>query len=100
MNPPLIRFLRIVSICEGVSFLLLLFVAMPLKYIWHQPEAVSITGMAHGILFMVLYTLILACWNQGLLTFRTAALTAVAAVLPGGPFVMDRRLREIDSAGA
>lgn len=100
MNPPLIRFLRIVSFCEGVSFLLLLFVAMPLKYIWQQPEAVRHTGMAHGILFIVLYFLLVTCWGRGLMTTRTAALAAVAAVLPGGPFVMDRRLKALDSADA
>ncbi|MCB1133030.1 MAG: DUF3817 domain-containing protein [Verrucomicrobiae bacterium] len=100
MNPPFLRFLRIVSFCEGVSFVLLLFVAMPLKYIWHQPEAVSHTGMAHGVLFIALYALILACWSRGVLPTRTAALTAVAALLPGGPFVMDRRLKALDSADA
>ena len=100
MNPPLIRFLRIVSFCEGVSFVLLLFVAMPLKYIWHIPEAVRHTGMAHGVLFLALYFLLVTCWGRGLLPFRLAALTALAALLPGGPFVMDRRLRALDSADA
>lgn len=100
MNSPIIRILRIVSFCEGVSFLLLLFVAMPLKYIWHQPEAVRHTGMAHGVLFLALYFLLVTAWGRGLLPIRTAAMTALAALLPGGPFLMDRRLRELDSADA
>ena len=45
-------FFRIVAILEGVSYLLLLFFAVPLKYIWHIEIYVQTIGMAHGILFM------------------------------------------------
>ena len=44
--------LRSIGTWEGISYLLLLFVAMPLKYIWGHPEAVRVVGMAHGILWM------------------------------------------------
>ena len=92
----LIRMLRFVSFCEGISFLVLLLVAMPLKYLMGIPEAVKFTGWAHGLLFIVLYALILAALNRGSIGFRTAALTAIAALFPGGPFLMDRKLREIE----
>ena len=41
-----------VARAEGISFLVLLFVAMPLKYIWDDPSWVRIVGMAHGVLFV------------------------------------------------
>ncbi len=44
--------IRQVGIAEGLSYLFLLLVAMPLKYIWHIPEAVKYTGWAHGVLFI------------------------------------------------
>ena len=52
MNNSLKSF-RIISILEGLSFLILLGIAMPLKYIYDIPEAVQAVGMAHGILFML-----------------------------------------------
>ena len=44
---------RMSAIIEGISYLLLLFVAMPMKYMYGMPEAVSIVGSAHGLLFVV-----------------------------------------------
>ena len=46
--------LRLVALCEGISYVLLLGIAMPLKYLYDRPEAVRITGMLHGILFILL----------------------------------------------
>ena len=88
----MIRFLARVGYVEGVSFLLLLGVAMPLKYQFGIDQAVSIVGMAHGVLFLA-YVLLLA-----VVTLATRlpiwALPAgmVGAVLPFGPFVFDRVL--------
>lgn len=92
----LVRILRVVSLCEGVSFLVLLLVAMPLKYLMGIPEAVRYTGWAHGLLFIVLCALILAALNRGSISFRTAVMAGIAALLPGGPFLMDRTLRALE----
>jgi integral membrane protein len=45
--------LRIISITEAISYLILLGIAMPLKYIWGDPMAVRMVGMLHGILFCI-----------------------------------------------
>ena len=45
--------LRLVGILEGISFLVLLGIAMPLKYLAGQPEAVKVVGWAHGALFVL-----------------------------------------------
>ena len=48
-----VHFLRMVGLTEAVSYMLLVGVAMPLKYIWGQPQAVRVVGMIHGILFIL-----------------------------------------------
>lgn len=62
---------RLISLIEGISFLVLLFVAMPLKYLAGIPLAVKIVGMTHGILFILfVIALYLASkeyvWNKGM----------------------------------
>ena len=81
---------RTVAILEGISFLLLLGFAMPLKYIYHRPLAVEIIGMAHGILF-VLFCLLLAVVILGYrMPWKVGAIGFVASLLPFGTFVFDR----------
>ena len=84
--------LRVIRVVEGVSFLLLLGVAMPLKYFADTPQAVSVVGMAHGLLFVALYLAAAWAWAKGL-PGRLAGLAMVAAVLPGGPFWVDGKLK-------
>ncbi len=76
---------------EAISFLVLLGIAMPLKYIWDMPEMVQVVGMAHGILFM-LY--IAGAWlmKEKLNWNWTTFFIAVAcSVLPFGPFYIERK---------
>ena len=93
----LMRILRAVSMTEGVSFLVLLLVAMPLKYVWHWPLAVKYVGWAHGILFIALAALAFNALVHGLIPFKTALLLGIASLLPAGTFFMDRRLQEFES---
>jgi len=90
----LMRFLRSISLAEGVSYLLLLLVAMPLKYVWGIPLAVKWVGWAHGVLFMTLGAAVLLAMLQAALPFRTACVVGVASLLPAGPFFADRWLRK------
>lgn len=67
LSSPLGR-LRIISIVEALSYLILLGIAMPLKYIWGEPQAVKIVGMLHGVLFCIfcaalLDTMLKQKWN-------------------------------------
>lgn len=96
----MLRLLRISSFLEGVSFLLLVLIAMPLKYVFHIPEAVTYVGWAHGILFMGLYGLLFLALIRGVISFKMAALTACAALLPAAPFFLDRRYRELEQQAA
>ena len=90
-----IQTLRILGNIEGISYLLLLGIAMPMKYFFGFPMAVKIVGMAHGVLFIA-YCLLLALqmrankWNLlfGIHLF-------VATLIPFGTFVTDRKLAKI-----
>jgi integral membrane protein len=86
-----IRIFRWVSVLEAISFLLLLFIAMPLKYIWDMPEYVRVVGMAHGILF-ILY-LFGAYWMYEKLDWSLKVLFIVflSSILPFGPFVVEKK---------
>ncbi len=90
-NP--VSFLRLAALLEAVSYLLLLFIAMPLKYVWAMPLAVRIAGSVHGGLFIVLC---LALWRVLLSAnwpFSRAALVFAASLLPIVPFLMDGRMK-------
>jgi integral membrane protein len=91
--------LRAVGLLEGASFLVLLFIAMPLKYAAGMPMAVKLVGWAHGVLFMS-YLLVLGHTASALRwPLMRVGGALIAALLPFGPFVLDTRLRrEMDGA--
>jgi integral membrane protein len=76
---------------EGASFLVLLGVAMPLKYLFDLPLAVRVVGMLHGVLFILYALLVMEALGAGRFNLRTAALAMLASVLPFGPFVFERK---------
>ena len=90
--------LRLIGMIEGTSFLVLLFIAMPIKYIGHVEEAVKIPGMAHGVLF-ILYCIALIDTRLAVnWTLKRTAIAFGAALIPFGPFLMDKSLRQEDKA--
>jgi integral membrane protein len=82
---------------EAVSFLLLLGVAMPLKYFAGFPLAVKIAGWLHGLLFLAFCIVLLQTQQTQNWPLRFTAVIFIAALLPFGPFIIDRRLRAHDS---
>jgi len=83
---------KLVAILEGISFLLLLGVAMPLKYVWGFAEATKVIGMAHGLLFIAYVIMVILIREQLKWSIKTTLLALIASVLPLGPFVVDRKL--------
>jgi integral membrane protein len=91
--------LRKLGICEGFSFVILLFVAMPVKYALGEPILVKIVGMAHGVLFM-------AYLGAGYLVFqdlrwprKMLIILFFAATVPFGAFWFDRKLKALGGGG-
>ncbi|MBJ9986521.1 DUF3817 domain-containing protein [Acinetobacter sp. S40] len=85
--------LRIVGFLEGLSFLLLLFIAMPLKYIWDNPLWVKYVGMGHGLLFILFLLVLLMVCQRMKWSVHMFILGFIASILPFGPFVFDHKLK-------
>jgi integral membrane protein len=77
---------------EGISYLLLLGVAMPLKYIWQFPHAVQIIGMGHGVLFISYIALIPFVRKRCNWSSMATLCAVVASVLPGATFLVEKKL--------
>ncbi len=90
-NP--VAFLRVTALLEAVSYLVLLGIAMPLKYVWGLPLAVRVAGSIHGALFVVLCFALLRVLQQTDWPLRRAAQVFVASLVPIVPFLMDRQMK-------
>ena len=84
---------RKVAVAEGISYVLLIFVAMPLKYWADMPLAVKYTGWAHGLLFVLYGAFLIMAWQEQKWKFGKAVLIFVASLLPFAPFIVDKRLK-------
>ena len=82
---------RIVSLLEGVSYLLLLFIATPIKYLKDNPEYVKMLGMPHGILFMLYVVLAFLIKKEMNWDNKTLGIVLVASILPFGTFYIDKK---------
>lgn len=85
---------RWISLIEGSSFLILLFIAMPLKYIFEMPLAVTYIGWAHGILFIIYIYMVFPTAKSLNWNFSRTLFALIASILPFGPFIFDRNLKK------
>jgi len=83
---------RVVAIAEGISFLILLGIAMPLKYIAGKPGMVDVVGWIHGMLFISYMITGLQLKIEHEWPFKRTATAVIAAFLPFGPFILDRKI--------
>lgn len=84
--------LRLVGIVEGISYLILLFVAMPLKYLAGQPEAVRLVGSVHGALFVLFGLYLLMTKMELRWSMRMAVVLVGLSMLPFGNFWADVKI--------
>jgi integral membrane protein len=89
---PLARF-RTISLLEGASYVALLGIAMPLKYLADQARAVTVVGAIHGGLFVLFGLALIAATRAERWSLRTMSIATLAALLPLGAFWLERRLR-------
>lgn len=83
-----------ISLIEGLSFLILLFIAMPLKYLYDSPLAVTYVGWAHGLLFMIYIYVVFPTASKLQWNFSRTLFALIASVLPFGPFIFHRNLKK------
>ena len=84
--------LRILAFVEGVSFLVILFVTMPLKYYANMPQPNKIFGMAHGLLFILYVLAVVQSKIEYNWPFKKTALALLASIIPFGTFWADAKL--------
>ncbi|KFC22504.1 DUF3817 domain-containing protein [Epilithonimonas lactis] len=90
----MINLYRKTALIEGVSYLILLFIAMPMKYFFDIPEAVKYFGWIHGILFLVFFVFLILAWIKYRWSIFRIALYLIASVLPFVPFILDKKLEK------
>ena len=84
-------FFRIIALIEGISYLVLIFFAVPLKYIWHIEIYVQTIGMAHGLLFIVYIILALFFYQTRIWKKKDFAIILIGSILPFGTFYVDKK---------
>ena len=85
----MINFFRIISFFEGISYLLLLFIAVPLKYFYGDEFLVKILGMPHGILFMLYIFFSIILKNKMNWSIRETIEIMIGSIIPFGTFYID-----------
>lgn len=85
--------LRLIGLLEGCSLLLLLFVAVPMKYYWNEPLGTRLLGPVHGVLFLLFVINTLSVGVEQRWAFRrTTWKVLLACIVPLGTFYIDRRI--------
>ena len=82
---------RLISFLEGISYLFLLFIAVPIKYFQGDATYVKMLGMPHGILFMGYIILVILIQKQMKWNLKTMGVVALASVIPFGTFYVDKK---------
>ncbi len=96
-----VKSLRIVGIAEGISFLVLLLIAMPMKYFLEIPLAVKIVGWLHGVLFMAYIAVVLLAIKAMRWNWFSVLVALAASLIPVGTFLLDKswKKREQELSG-
>lgn len=92
-----IKQLRLAAILEGISYLLLLGITMPLKYLADMPEPNMFVGYAHGLLFIWYIGLVLLVAYRYRWPFSATALALAASLLPAATFFVESRMLRKES---
>jgi len=85
---------RKVALAEGISYIVLLFIAMPLKYWAGLPLAVKYVGWAHGLLFVLYIAFLIMAWQERKWSIGKVIVLFIASLLPFVPFYVEKKLKE------
>jgi integral membrane protein len=88
---PMLR-LRWVARIEGISFLMILFITMPLKYVWNMPGPNKFWGMTHGLLFILYCLMVVQIWIANNWSTKKGFLALIASIIPFGTFWAEKKL--------
>lgn len=85
----MISVFRIIALLEGLSYILLLFVAVPVKYLLEDPSYVKMLGMPHGILFVAYIALAFLVKPELKWSGKTFSFVLLASLIPFATFYVD-----------
>ena len=85
-----IKNFTLIGRAEGISSLLLFFIAMPMKYVFDMAWAVKYTGWAHGLLFVIFLGALAMIALENKWKFTSILLMFIAAIIPGGPLYLEK----------
>jgi integral membrane protein len=85
----MIKILRVISYLEGISYILLLFVAVPIKYYANDPSLVKLLGMPHGLLFVAFVILSFVNSKKYNWSFIKTIVVLISSIVPFGTFYVD-----------
>jgi len=90
----LLKIFRIIAFLEGLSYVLLLFIAVPIKYLNNDPSYVKMLGMPHGLLFMGYIALAIVLRTDNQWIKNNFFMVLMASVIPFGTFVVEKKLNK------
>lgn len=85
-------FFRIIAVLEGISFLLLFAVTMPLKYMYDMPLPNQYVGYAHGLLFVLYCIWLYIAGSEKSFSIKHYALSFLASLVPAGTFIAEAKI--------
>lgn len=88
--------LRLLAFTEGLSFLVLLLITMPLKYAYRIPEPNKVFGMIHGLLFVLYVFAVIQATIEQKWKIQKMFLALLASIVPFGTFWADKKLFKPD----
>ena len=91
MNYSSLKIFRIIAFLEGMSYILLLFIGVPLKYIGHNEIMVKILGMPHGVLFVLYIMLALYQKKNMKWDIKDMFIILIGSIIPFGTFYIDKK---------
>ncbi|CAH0251605.1 DUF3817 domain-containing protein [Chryseobacterium sp. Bi04] len=90
----MITIYRKIALLEGISYLILLFIAMPLKYILNITEGVKYFGWIHGLLFLIFLVVLILASIKYRWSLKRITIYLIASILPFAPFILDKNLKK------
>lgn len=88
----MIKLFKYVAIVEGLSFIIILAITMPLKYMYDMPMPNKVAGMLHGVLFIAYVYGVFIVKDKLKCDRRSVIIALVASVIPFGTFYVDRKM--------
>ncbi len=89
-----IEFLRKISYIEGLSLIILFFIAMPIKYVLGEPVAVRIAGTIHGLLWLTFLYALYTAYNKNRFDKNLTISIFILSVIPFGFFFIEKQLNQ------